>query len=70
MTKIPSVDHSLEKMLSDDNARMRKAGSNLAMASMRVVRDYDGIHRLSLAIADWSRAVADEGNRALTPPTK
>jgi len=34
------------------------------------VRDYDGIHRLSLAIAEWSKAVAAEGNRDITPPTK
>jgi hypothetical protein len=54
---------SSECMLIEDNKRMRKAGCKLAEAAMRVCREYDGIHRLSLAISEWSKAIADEGGR-------
>jgi hypothetical protein len=53
----------LIQMLTRDNQRMRRAGCALAEASMRVVREADGLHRLSLAVADWARAIADEGDR-------
>ena len=66
MKDIPLVEQDLIKMLSEDNSRMRKAGSNLAIAALRVVRDYDGLHRLSLAIAEWSQAIANEGGRGDT----
>ncbi len=33
----------------DDN-RLKVAGTNLAIAAMRVVQDSDGLHRLSLAV--------------------
>ena len=49
--------------VANDNKRMRKAGCDLAEAALRVVRDYDGTHRLALAIAEWTRVVADEGGR-------
>lgn len=52
------------EMLSEDNARMRKAGGALAEAASRVVHTHDGCHRLSLAIADWFQAVASEGGRS------
>lgn len=42
---------------------LRVAGMDLAIAAMRVIRDYDGIHRLSLAVAEWNKAVAGEGRR-------
>ena len=58
------------KMIEKDNKRMREAGNNLAIAAMRVIRDYDGIHRLSLAVAAWSKAIADEGGRADTVERK
>lgn len=51
-------------MFARDNARMRKAGCALAEAAMFVVREFDGVHRLALAVADWSKAIADEGDRA------
>ena len=58
------------KMIEKDNKRMREAGNNLAIAAMRVIRDYDGIHRLSLAVSEWSKAIADEGGRADTVERK
>ena len=58
------------RMLEKDNNRMRKAGNNLAIAAMRVIRDYDGIHRLSLAVAEWNKAIANEGGRSDTGERK
>ena len=52
------------EMLAEDNKRMRVAGNNLAIAAIRVIRDYDGVHRLSLAVAEWNKAIADEGGRS------
>jgi len=54
---------SVEGMLTADNARMRRAGCKLAAAALKVAHEYDGIHRLMLAVAEWSNAVADEGGR-------
>ena len=56
------------EMTVRDNARMRKAGTALAEAALRVIREYDGTHRLALAVADWSKAIADEGDRAALNP--
>ena len=49
--------------LSKDNRRLRDAGCKLAEAALRVIRTYDGTHRLASAVAEWSRAVACEGGR-------
>ena len=58
-----SVETGLVEMITRDNAKMREAGCNLAEAAGRVVRDYDGLHRLSIAISAWYSAVAGEGDR-------
>lgn len=59
-----SVDREgLEAMLLRDNRRMREAGCKLAEAALRVVREYDGVHRLALAVAEWSSVVGSEGGR-------
>lgn len=52
------------KILGEDNKRIRDAGLNLASAALHVVKEYDGLHRLMLAVAKWARAVADEGGRS------
>ena len=57
-------------ILIADNERMRAAGLNLAECAMRVVREADGLHRLALAVAEWAKAVADEGDRARLVPLK
>lgn len=54
---------SLEEFLCEENEQLRKAGSNLAEAALRVGREYDGIHRLMLAVSEWAKALADEGGR-------
>lgn len=57
------TDHLPLDMVLNDCKRMRKAGNNLAIAALHVIRDYDGVHRLSLAVSEWAKAVADEGGR-------
>lgn len=59
------TEAGLVAMLQRDHARMRRAGTALAEAALRVVRESDGLHRLSLAVVDWATAVADEGDRTL-----
>ncbi len=54
---------ALVRMLLGDNNRMRHAGCALAEAAMHVIREYDGVHRLSLATAGWAEAIANEGGR-------
>ena len=58
-----SIEKDFNKMLEEDNKRMRKAGNDLAIAAMRVIRDYDGIHRLAIAVAEWNKVIAGEGGR-------
>ena len=55
---------SFEKMLITDNARLRSAGSKLAQAALRVISEFDGCHRLALAVAEFTRVLADEGGRS------
>ena len=54
---------TLEEMLIKDNKAMREAGGELAERAMYVVNNYDGLHRLSIAIARWCEVIANEGNR-------
>ena len=46
--------------INDRNNKMRKASCNLAEAAIRVIRDYDGVHRLSLAVSEWAKVISDE----------
>jgi hypothetical protein len=62
-------DKTIELLVSqlnsviEDSNKYRTAGCNLAEASIRVINNYDGIHRLSLATSEWLKVVADEGGR-------
>lgn len=58
-----SVESGLVKQLTEDNARLKVAGAQLAIAALRVATEYDGVHRLMLAVSAWSKAMADEGGR-------
>lgn len=49
--------------LAKENKSLRDAGFDLANAAIAVARNYDGVHRLLLAVSDWFRAVANEGGR-------
>lgn len=51
------------EFLRSDNYKMREVGSELAIAAARVIKDYDGLHRLSLAVKDWFEIIANEGGR-------
>ena len=52
-----------EEFLAAENRELRIAGCKLAEAALQVVREYDGVHRLMLAVSEWAQAVADEGGR-------
>jgi len=66
MSEADSMQADLNGMLTRDNKRMRRAGTELAEAALYTIREYDGIHRLALAVARWSEALADEGDRPHT----
>lgn len=54
---------SATDFLTKENKSLREAGFDLASAAVEVARNYDGVHRLLLAVSDWFRAVANEGGR-------
>lgn len=54
---------SLEEFLAEENSALKRAGSKLAEAALHLARDYDGVHRLMLAVSEWAAAVANEGGR-------
>ncbi len=58
-----SEELKMIKQLSQENKALRKAGGFLAERAMYTVTEFDGLHRLSLAIANWATVVANEGNR-------
>lgn len=64
----PAPDCSPEQYLASENNALRKAGCKLAEAALYVAREYDGVHRLMLAVAEWAKAVADEGGRGRANP--
>ena len=59
----PTCSPSVEEFLATENRGLRIAGCKLAEAALRVAREYDGVHRLMLAVSEWAKAVADEGGR-------
>lgn len=40
--------------------RFRASGNNLARAAARMIGTWEGHHRLSLALVDWYKVIADE----------
>ena len=52
-----------EKYFVAENTALKKAGHNLAQAALYVAKEYDGIHRLLLAVSEWAKTVANEGGR-------
>ncbi len=63
MYKEDVTQKEIIEFLERDCSAMRLAGCELAVAALRVVKDYDGIHRLLLAVANWSTVIANEGGR-------
>ena len=47
------------KNVNEELNRIIKAGNHLAEAAHRVQSEYDGIHRLRLALAEWYKARAE-----------
>jgi len=58
-----NIDKQMIEMLERDNRKLREAGFNLAKSAINVVEDYDGLHRLSRAVADWFLAISNQGDR-------
>lgn len=56
------------EFLARENAALRRAGCKLAEAALHVIREYDGTHRLALAVAEWAQTIADEGGRPHRQP--
>ena len=62
---------SVEEFLAEENRELRKAGCKLAIAALYVAHEFDGVHRLMLAVSEWTQTLANEGgrgkaNRAIT----
>ena len=57
------VEQGQVEMLVRDARKMREAGGALAVAAVQVIHEYDGLHRLSLAVAEWQKVIASEGDR-------
>ena len=52
------------EQLSKENAKLKKAGGFLAQRAIYTVTEFDGLHRLSLAVANWAKTIANEGGRS------
>lgn len=59
----PPCSPSVEEYLAKENGELRRAGCKLAEAALHVAREYDGVHRLMLAVSEWAKVLADEGGR-------
>ena len=57
------MEKEIIKILNKDNKEMRKAGCELAVSAIRVAENYDGTHRLMLAVKKWCEVIANEGGR-------
>jgi hypothetical protein len=49
--------------LNNDNLVLKSVGAELCTAALRVATEYDGTHRLLLAVAKFINAMADENGR-------
>jgi hypothetical protein len=63
LLKGKSSEPDVTAMLAEENQRLRKAGARLARRAMYVIAEHDGLHRLSLAVAEWAKVMGDEHNR-------
>lgn len=57
------ITQGIVDMLTKDNNDLYDAGNQLALAALRVANEYDGIHRLQLAVSEWATACANQGGR-------
>jgi hypothetical protein len=49
--------------VNNDNIVLKSVGAELCTAAIRVATEYDGTHRLLLAVAKFIKAMADEHGR-------
>lgn len=54
----------LIEQLSKENSKLKKAGGYLAQRAIYTITNFDGLHRLSLAVANWATTIANEGERS------
>jgi len=59
-----SVETEMIDHLAKDNKALKEAGCKMAQAALRVVHEYDGVHRLQLTVSEWAKTIANEGGRA------
>jgi len=52
-----------EQLIKDIND-LRTSGCELAVAAIYVIKEYDGLHRLALAVSKWMQTVGNEGGRS------
>lgn len=52
-----------EAMLETENARLRQAGTDMARAALRVIVEYDGLHRLAMEVSEWCKVLGTEHGR-------
>ena len=58
------VEQNFIELLNTENSKLKIAGCEMAEAAIRIIKDYDGVHRLSLAVSNWFKVMADENNRS------
>jgi hypothetical protein len=51
------------EMLAAENVRLRRAGAALCQAAIRVASEYDGLHRMMLAVSEFTKVMANEHGR-------
>ena len=52
-----------ERFLAENYSKIRAAACNLAAAALHVIQEYDGVHRMALALSEFTKALANEGGR-------
>ena len=57
------VEQGQVEMLVRNARKMREAGGALRSPRSGLIPEYDGLHRLSLAVAEWQKVIASEGGR-------
>jgi hypothetical protein len=53
-----NTDKDMINFLSEQQIRLIKAGNELADRALYTTREYDGLHRLSSAVANWIDTLA------------
>lgn len=57
------IELQMIEQLSIENDALRKAGCKLAQRALYTISNYDGLHRLSLAVSHWANVLANENGR-------